>query len=145
MSSPGALLALSKPPGLPVLGECGMGCGGVRSGLGRGEHQQALIPPSPQVPGTPPCRHRGGPRPLLTPSPHSAVTVGVPAEAEGEIRTGLRWQQQGDTTVVRGSRGVKSTLTHYRVLGAAGGCALLQLQPRTAPGASDAAAVPGPG
>lgn len=93
--------------------------------------------------------------------------MGVPAEAEGEIRTGLRWQQQGDTTVVRGSRGaggrytevcvwgvlkavlpqvvpvpapgrrslarkeVKSTLTHYRVLGAAGGCALLQLQPRT--------------
>lgn len=26
---------------------------------------------------------------------------------------------------------VKSTLTRYRVLGAAGGCALLQLQPRT--------------
>ena len=25
----------------------------------------------------------------------------------------------------------KSTLTRYRVLGAAGGCALLQLQPRT--------------
>lgn len=26
---------------------------------------------------------------------------------------------------------VKNTLTRYRVLGAAGGCALLQLQPRT--------------
>lgn len=70
---------------------------------------------------------------------------------------------------------VKSTLTRYRLLGAAGGCALLQLQPRTgecppytapvppphsathptsfppcsfpraAPGAPDAAAVPGTG
>ncbi|NXJ62605.1 RUSD3 synthase, partial [Rostratula benghalensis] len=100
------------------------------------------------------------------PATYCAVTVGVPAEAEGEIRTGLCWQQQGDTTVVRecwcgwgrggypggmlravplqvvpvpapGRRSlarkeVKSTLTHYRVLGTAGGCALLQLQPRTA-------------
>ncbi|NXT28342.1 RUSD3 synthase, partial [Syrrhaptes paradoxus] len=76
------------------------------------------------------------------PATYCAVTVGVPAEAEGEIRVGLRQQQQGDTTVVvpvpvpgrrsiaRGE--VKPTLTRYRVLGAAGGCALLQLQPRTA-------------
>ncbi|KAF1402239.1 Mitochondrial mRNA pseudouridine synthase Rpusd3, partial [Spheniscus humboldti] len=65
------------------------------------------------------------------PATYHAVTVGVPAEAEGEIRTGLCWQRQGDTTAVRGKE-VKSTLTRYRVLGAAGGCALLQLQPRTA-------------
>ncbi|KAF1584038.1 Mitochondrial mRNA pseudouridine synthase Rpusd3, partial [Eudyptes moseleyi] len=75
------------------------------------------------------------------PATYHAVTVGVPAEAEGEIRTGLRWQRQGDTTAVvlvlaPGRRSlarkeVKSTLTRYRVLGAAGGCALLQLQPRT--------------
>ncbi|XP_029899183.1 mitochondrial mRNA pseudouridine synthase RPUSD3 isoform X2 [Aquila chrysaetos chrysaetos] len=98
------------------------------------------VPVSPRDPAVP--ARGGGPRPLLTPSPHSAVTVGVPAEAEGEIRAGLRWQQQGDTTVVvpvpaPGRRSlarkeVKSTLTHYRVLGTAGGCALLQLQPRTA-------------
>ncbi|NWI29367.1 RUSD3 synthase, partial [Sula dactylatra] len=72
----------------------------------------------------------------------SAVTVGVPTKAEGEIRTGLCWQQQGDTVMVvpvpaPGRRSlarkeVKSTLTHYRVLGTAEGCALLQLQPRTA-------------
>ncbi|NXD69076.1 RUSD3 synthase, partial [Eolophus roseicapillus] len=76
------------------------------------------------------------------PATYCAVTVGVPAEPEGEIRTGLRWQQQGDTAVVvpvlapgRGSlarKEVKNTLTRYRVLGAAGGCALLQLQPKTA-------------
>ncbi|NXS67098.1 RUSD3 synthase, partial [Pandion haliaetus] len=75
------------------------------------------------------------------PATYHAVTVGVPAEAEGEIRARLRWQQHGDTTVVvpvpaPGRRSlarkeVKSTLTRYRVLGAAGGCALLQLQPRT--------------
>ncbi|NXY52079.1 RUSD3 synthase, partial [Ceuthmochares aereus] len=98
------------------------------------------------------------------PATYCAVTVGVPAEAEGEIRAGLRWQQQGDTAMVRGYRGlgvqgsgpggaegcplqvvsvpapgrrslarkeVKNTLTRYRVLGAAGGCALLQLQPKT--------------
>ncbi|NXA20917.1 RUSD3 synthase, partial [Ibidorhyncha struthersii] len=34
-----------------------------------------------------------------------AITVGVPAEAEGEIRTGLCWQRQGDTAVVRRCRG----------------------------------------
>lgn len=148
--------------------------------------------------------------PLLTTLPCSAITVGVPAEAEGEIRTGLCWQQQGDRAMVRGCqwvgdtggapgsaegcalqvvpvpapgrrslarKDVKSTLTRYQVLGATGGCALLQLQPRTgewppntsttpamlpdpcdfifplflpslprtAPGAPDAAAVPGPG
>ncbi|XP_065701734.1 mitochondrial mRNA pseudouridine synthase RPUSD3 isoform X4 [Patagioenas fasciata] len=76
------------------------------------------------------------------PATYCAVTVGVPAEAEGEIRAGLRWQQQGDTTAVvpvlypgrhsLARKEVKSTLTRYRVLGAAGGCALLQLQPRTA-------------
>ncbi|NWR75140.1 RUSD3 synthase, partial [Centropus unirufus] len=75
------------------------------------------------------------------PATYCAVTVGVPAEPEGEIRAALRWQQQGDTAVVvpvpaPGRRSlarkeVKNTLTRYRVLGAAGGCALLQLQPKT--------------
>uniref|UniRef100_A0A8C4J3X4 RNA pseudouridine synthase D3 n=1 Tax=Dromaius novaehollandiae TaxID=8790 RepID=A0A8C4J3X4_DRONO len=76
------------------------------------------------------------------PTTYCAVTVGVPAEPEGEVRTGLRWQRLGDAAgavpVAAPSRGslarkeVKTTLTRYRVLGAAGGCALLQLQPRTA-------------
>lgn len=83
---------------------------------------------------------------------------------EGEICTGLRWQEQEDRAMVRGCqqaggtehtpgsaeecalqvvpvpapgrrslarKDVKSTLTRYRVLSTAGGCALLQLQPRT--------------
>ncbi|NXA06201.1 RUSD3 synthase, partial [Sapayoa aenigma] len=96
------------------------------------------------------------------PATYRAVTVGVPAEAEGEISTGLFWKKQGDTAMVKecwGAGGtwnsaegcasqvvpvtapgrrslarkeVKSTLTRYRVLGATGGCALLQLQPKTA-------------
>ncbi|NWS68649.1 RUSD3 synthase, partial [Crotophaga sulcirostris] len=75
------------------------------------------------------------------PATYHAVTVGVPAEAEGEIRAALRWQRQGDTTMVvpvptpghhsLARKEVKNTLTRYRVLGAAGGCALLQLQPKT--------------
>lgn len=44
---------------------------------------------------------------VLSPShtlPCSAITVGVPAEVEGEICTGLCWQQQGDRAMVRGSQ-----------------------------------------
>ncbi|NXL55191.1 RUSD3 synthase, partial [Chordeiles acutipennis] len=99
------------------------------------------------------------------PATYRAVTVGVPAEAEGEVHTGLCWQQQGGGAVVRGCRWaggagtprgvggavllqvvpvpapgrrslgggeVKSTLTRYRVLGAASGGGVLQLQPKTA-------------
>ncbi|XP_051483939.1 mitochondrial mRNA pseudouridine synthase RPUSD3 isoform X2 [Apus apus] len=155
----GALLALSKPPGLPILGRSGelsltallpmlrrcldlpaelhvvkapaRECSGLvlLSGCQRTTEQLQQFFTD--------ARRRG-----RYPATYHAVTVGVPAEAEGEIRTGLRWQQQGETTVVvpvpaPGRRSlarkeVKSTLTRYRVLGAAGGCALLQLQPKTA-------------
>ncbi|KAM6256794.1 mitochondrial mRNA pseudouridine synthase RPUSD3 isoform 3-T3 [Porphyrio hochstetteri] len=119
----GALLALSKPPGLPVLGQ---------------PEQLSLVALLPAL-----RRRLGFTSELhVVKAPASAVTVGVPAEAEGEIRTGLRWQQHGDTALVvpvlapgrcsLARKEVKNTLTRYRVLGAAGGCALLQLQPRTA-------------
>lgn len=114
--------------------------------------------------------------PLLTTLPCSAITVGVPAEVEGEISTGLCWQQQGDRAMVRGCqwaggmgdtpgsaegcdlqvmpvpapgrrslarKDVKSTLTRYRVLSAVGGCALLQLQPRTGEWSPNTSATPG--
>ncbi|XP_067159752.1 mitochondrial mRNA pseudouridine synthase RPUSD3 [Apteryx mantelli] len=157
----GALLALSKPPGLPV---CGGGGGGELS-------LAALLPALSRRLGLPaelhvvkaPDRESSG-LVLLSgcrrateqlqrffaqarrrgryPATYCAVTVGVPAEPEGEVCTGLRRQQCGDTVSVvpvaapsRGSlarKEVKKTLTRYRVLGAAGGCALLQLQPKTA-------------
>ncbi|XP_049682204.1 mitochondrial mRNA pseudouridine synthase RPUSD3 isoform X3 [Accipiter gentilis] len=145
----GALLALSKPPGLPVLGRPGelslvLLLPALRRRLGLPAELHVVKAPASCHRATEQlqrffadARRRG-----QYPVTYHAVTVGVPAEAEGEIRTGLRWQQQGDTTVVvpvpaPGRRSlarkeVKSTLTHYRVLGAAGGCALLQLQPRTA-------------
>ncbi|XP_062441330.1 mitochondrial mRNA pseudouridine synthase RPUSD3 isoform X2 [Rhea pennata] len=76
------------------------------------------------------------------PATYRAVTVGVPAEPEGRVCVGLRRQRLGDAVLVvpvaapsRGSlarKEVKKTQTSYRVLGAAGGCALLELQPKTA-------------
>ncbi|XP_074952011.1 mitochondrial mRNA pseudouridine synthase RPUSD3 isoform X5 [Phalacrocorax aristotelis] len=155
----GSLLALSKPPGLPILG-----CPGelslaallpaLRRRLGLPVELHVVKAPARECSGLvllsssrrateqlqqffADARRRG-----QYPATYHAVTVGVPSEAEGEIRTGLCWQQQGDTAMVvpvpaPGRRSlarkeVKSTLTRYRVLGAAGGCALLQLQPRTA-------------
>ncbi|KAM7095457.1 mitochondrial mRNA pseudouridine synthase RPUSD3 isoform 1-T1 [Ciconia maguari] len=155
----GALLALSKPPGLPVLGHPGelslaALLPALRRRLGLPAELHVVKAPARECSGLvllSSCHratdhlqrfftdaHRRG----QYPATYRAVTVGVPAEAEGEIRTGLRWQRQGDTATVvpvpaPGRRSlarkeVKSTLTRYRVLGAAGGCALLQLQPRTA-------------
>ncbi|NWJ05793.1 RUSD3 synthase, partial [Crypturellus undulatus] len=76
------------------------------------------------------------------PATYCAVTVGVPAEREGEVCAGLRREQRGDAVTVvpvaapsrrsLARKEVRKTLTRYRVLGTAGGCALLQLQPRTA-------------
>ncbi|NXJ87330.1 RUSD3 synthase, partial [Corythaixoides concolor] len=178
----GALLALSKPPGLPVLARHGelslvVLLPALRRRLGLPAELHVVKAPARECSGLvllSGCRRateqlqrffsntrRNGQYPVT----YRAVTVGIPAEAEGEIRTGLCWQQQGDTAVVRGVRGlgvqgaaprwglravplqvvpvpaagrrslarkeVKSTLTRYQVLGATGGCALLQLQPKT--------------
>ncbi|XP_069668213.1 mitochondrial mRNA pseudouridine synthase RPUSD3 isoform X4 [Haliaeetus albicilla] len=155
----GALLALSKPPGLPVLGRPGelslvLLLPALRRRLGLPAELHVVKAPARECSGLvllSGCHHAterlqrffaDARRRAQYPATYHAVTVGVPAEAEGEIRAGLRWQQQGDTTVVvpvlapgrcsLARKEVKSTLTHYRVLGAAGGCALLQLQPRTA-------------
>ncbi|NXN73570.1 RUSD3 synthase, partial [Himantopus himantopus] len=180
----GALLALNKPPGLPVLGRPGelslaALLPALRRRLGLTAELHVVKAPARNCSGLvllSSCHrtteqiqrfftdaYRRG----QYPATYRAVTVGVPAEAEGEIRTGLCWQRQGDTAVVRRCRGgwrrrgcpgegvlravllqvvpvpapgrhslarkeVKRTLTRYRVLGVAGGFALLQLQPRTA-------------
>ncbi|XP_042655564.1 mitochondrial mRNA pseudouridine synthase RPUSD3 [Tyto alba] len=155
----GALLALSKPPGLPVLGHAGelslsALLPALRRRLGLPAELQVVKAPARECSGLvllSGCRRvteqlqqffSNARRRGRYPATYRAVTVGVPAEAEGKIRVGLRWQQQGDTATVLpvlapGRRSlarkeVKNTLTCYRVLGAAGGCALLQLQPGTA-------------
>ncbi|NXF12234.1 RUSD3 synthase, partial [Smithornis capensis] len=155
----GALLALNKPAGLPVLG-----CPGelsldallpaLRQRLGLPAELHVVKAPARECSGLvllSSCYHttkqlqqfftnarRRGQYPAM----YRAVTVGVPMEAEGEISTGLSWQNQDETAMVvpvpaPGRRSlarkeVKSTLTRYRVLGATEGCALLQLQPKTA-------------
>ncbi|NXP64990.1 RUSD3 synthase, partial [Chloropsis cyanopogon] len=178
----GALLALSKPPGLPIVGRPGdlsldALLPALRRRLGLAAELHVVKAPAREYSGLvllSSCYHttkklqeffttarwRG-----QYPATYRAITVGVPAEVEGEISTGLCWQQQGDRAMVRGCRwaggtggspgsaegcalqvvpvpapgrrslarkDVKSTLTRYRVLSAVGGCALLQLQPKTA-------------
>ncbi|NXR28940.1 RUSD3 synthase, partial [Cinclus mexicanus] len=178
----GSLLALNKPAGLPILGRPGdlsldALLPTLRRRLGLAAELHVVKAPAREYSGLvllSSCYHttkklqqfftnarwRG-----QYPATYRAITVGVPAEVEGEIRTGLCWQQQGDRAMVRGCqwaastedtpggaeccalqvvpvpapgrrslarKDVKSTLTRYRVLSTAGGCALLQLQPRTA-------------
>ncbi|KAM3665564.1 mitochondrial mRNA pseudouridine synthase RPUSD3 [Ammospiza maritima maritima] len=155
----GALLALNKPPGLPVLGRPGdlsldALLPTLRRRLGLPAELHVVKAPAREYSGLvllsscyqttkklqqffTDARWRG-----QYPATYRAITMGVPAEVEGEISAGLNWQQQGDRAMVvpvpaPGRRSVarkdvKSTLTRYRVLSAVGGCALLQLQPRTA-------------
>ncbi|KYO38544.1 RNA pseudouridylate synthase domain-containing protein 3 [Alligator mississippiensis] len=170
-----ALVALSKPVGLPVAGGAGAGAGGLTSRPAAGSPGQlsleALLPQlsqrlalSPELhivraPGKESSglvllstchattqrlqeffvRARRTGRP---PATYCAVTVGVPADSQGEIRTGLKLAQVGDARLVvpvaapsQGSvarKEVKKTRTCYTVLGSAHGCSLLQLQPVTA-------------
>ncbi|XP_062979521.1 mitochondrial mRNA pseudouridine synthase RPUSD3 isoform X2 [Elgaria multicarinata webbii] len=73
---------------------------------------------------------------------YCAVTTRIPAALEGEIRTGLKLMQIEDFDLVvpmaspsRNSierREVKNTLTLYKVLDSCNGCALLRLQPLSA-------------
>ncbi|XP_040538329.1 mitochondrial mRNA pseudouridine synthase RPUSD3 [Gallus gallus] len=155
----GALLALSKPADLPVLGRPGelsltALLPALRRRLGLPAELHVVKAPArecsglvllsacPRVTEQLQRSFTAARRRAQFPATYSAVTVGIPAEAEGEISVGLCWQQKGDAaavvavpspgrrSVARGE--VKCTLTRYRLLGAAGGCALLQLQPRTA-------------
>ncbi|NXU98936.1 RUSD3 synthase, partial [Cettia cetti] len=178
----GALLALSKPAGLPVLGRPGdlsldALLPALRQRLGLTADLHVVKAPAREYSGLvllSSCYHTtkklqqfftNARQKGQYPATYRAVTVGVPAEVEGEICTGLCWQQQGDRAMVRGCqwaggtgdtpgsaegcvlqvvpvpapgrrslarKDVKITLTRYRVLSTVGGCALLQLQPRTA-------------
>nr|XP_060622510.1 mitochondrial mRNA pseudouridine synthase RPUSD3 isoform X1 [Anolis sagrei ordinatus] len=78
-------------------------------------------------------------RPTAT---YCAITTRIPEASEGEISIGLKQMQVEDfdlvvpvTSPTRGSiqrREVKKTLTRYKVLDSRESCALLQLQPLTA-------------
>ncbi|NXI32700.1 RUSD3 synthase, partial [Sterrhoptilus dennistouni] len=154
----GALLALSKPSGLPVLGRPGdlsldALLPALRRRLGLAAELHVVKAPAREYSGLvllSSCYHTtkrlqqfftNARRRGQYPATYRAITVGVPAEVEGEICTGLCWQQQGDRAMVvpvpapgrrsLARKDVKITLTQYRVLSAMGGCALLQLQPRT--------------
>eukprot|EP00062_Callorhinchus_milii_P024729 gi/632984949/ref/XP_007909406.1/ PREDICTED: RNA pseudouridylate synthase domain-containing protein 3 [Callorhinchus milii] len=82
---------------------------------------------------------RDGKKTALT--SYCAVTVGIPEPAMGEISVALTQQSLGEQTMVvpvlNPSAGnferkkVKKAVTRYRVLDAANGCALVQLQPLT--------------
>ncbi|KAI1234504.1 hypothetical protein IHE44_0003558, partial [Lamprotornis superbus] len=163
----GALLALNKPPGLPVLGRpedlsLHALLPTLRRRLGLAAELHVVKAPARSQAAMSHREYSG--LVLLSscyhttkklqqfftnarwrgqyPATYRAVTVGVPAEVEGDICTGLRWQQQQDRAMVMpvpalgrcslARKDVKSTLTRYRVLSAMEGCALLQLQPRTA-------------
>uniref|UniRef100_A0A8D2PBA5 RNA pseudouridine synthase D3 n=1 Tax=Zosterops lateralis melanops TaxID=1220523 RepID=A0A8D2PBA5_ZOSLA len=155
----GALLALSKPSGLPVLGRPGdlsleALLPALRRRLGLTAELHVVKAPAREYSGLvllSSCYHTtqrlqqfftNARRRGQYPATYRAITVGVPAEVEGEICTGLCWQQQGDRAMVvpvpapgrrsLARKDVKITLTQYRVLSAMGGCALLQLQPKTA-------------
>uniref|UniRef100_A0A8D2NH00 Pseudouridine synthase RsuA/RluA-like domain-containing protein n=1 Tax=Zonotrichia albicollis TaxID=44394 RepID=A0A8D2NH00_ZONAL len=151
----GALLALNKPPGLPVLGEY------RRPG---DLSLDALLPALRQRLGLPaelhvvkaPAREYSG-LVLLSSCYHTTkklqqfftdarcrgqypATYRVKSLQEGIAQGVLRAvalqvvpvPAPGRRSLAR--KDVKSTLTRYRVLSAVGGCALLQLQPRTGPG-----------
>ncbi|CAM5165120.1 unnamed protein product [Natator depressus] len=155
----GPLVAISKPPGLAVTGSPGqLSVISLLPDLSQrlslphelhvvkaaGKDSSGLVLLS-GCPGTTRQLHafftqlRRAGRP---PATYRAVTAGVPAAVEGEIRTGLKLEQVGDLQLVvpvaapsRRSverKEVKQTLTHYRVLGVAPGCSLVQLQPMTA-------------
>nr|XP_031361775.1 mitochondrial mRNA pseudouridine synthase RPUSD3 isoform X1 [Lonchura striata domestica] len=155
----GALLALSKPPGLPILGRPGdlsldSLLPALRRRLSLSAELHVVKGPAREYSGLvllSSCYHTtkklqqfftSARRRGQYPATYRAITVGVPAEVEGEVSTGLCWQQQGDRAMVvpvpdpgrrsLARKDVKNTLTRYRVLSVAGGCALLQLQPRTA-------------
>uniref|UniRef100_A0A8C3V4I3 Mitochondrial mRNA pseudouridine synthase RPUSD3 n=1 Tax=Catharus ustulatus TaxID=91951 RepID=A0A8C3V4I3_CATUS len=165
LPSLGALLALNKPPGLPVLGRPGdlsldVLLPTLRRRLGLTAELHVVKAPAREYSGLvllSSCYHTTK---KLQQFFTNALLGTLPSMVRGLAR-----------------KDVKSTLTRYRVLSAVGGCALLQLQPRTgewlpststtpamlpdscnltfslflpslsrtAPGAPGIAAVPGPG
>ncbi|XP_053157571.1 mitochondrial mRNA pseudouridine synthase RPUSD3 isoform X2 [Hemicordylus capensis] len=155
----GTLVAINKPPGLPVTGKPGeltllsllpdlswkldhtedlqviKAAGKESSGLVLLSGCQSTVQHLRDFYIK--CQRTG--RPAAT---YYAVTTRIPAASEGEVCTGLKLKQVEDFVLVvpmaspsRQSfqrKEVKRTLTCFRVLDSHDGCALLQLQPLTA-------------
>ncbi|XP_042309225.1 mitochondrial mRNA pseudouridine synthase RPUSD3 isoform X2 [Sceloporus undulatus] len=153
-----ALLAINKPPGLPVTGKPGeltllslLLDLSQKLGLPQdlqviraaGKESSGLVLLS-SCPNT--IRHvhnfyiqsRRARNPTAT---YCAITTRIPETSEGEISTGLKLIQVEDFDLVvpvaspshksLQRKEVKKTLTRYKVLDSHEGCALLQLQPLT--------------
>ncbi|XP_060095330.1 mitochondrial mRNA pseudouridine synthase RPUSD3 [Heteronotia binoei] len=155
----GALVAISKPPGLPVTGKpdddmtlvsllpdlsqkLGLSQD-VRLIKAPGKESSGLVLLSDCQSTIQHCqefyaRCRKARQPEAT---YCAVTTRVPADSEGEISTGLQLIHKEDSDLVvpvaspsRGSlqkKEVKNTKTCYKVLDSEDQCALVQLQPLT--------------
>ncbi|KAL8212838.1 UNVERIFIED_CONTAM: hypothetical protein K2H54_059048 [Gekko kuhli] len=155
----GALVAISKPPGLSVAGKPDdmtlvSLLPDLSQKLGLSQDVQVIKAPGKESSGLvllSDCQStiqqfqefhakcNKARRPVAT---YCAVTTRVPADLEGEISTGLKLIHKEDSELVvpvaspsRGSlekREVKNTRTHYKVLDSRDQCALVQLQPLTA-------------
>ncbi|KAJ6668185.1 hypothetical protein lerEdw1_015562 [Lerista edwardsae] len=155
----GALVAISKPPGLPVTGKPGeltllSLLPDLSLKLGLPDNLQVIKAAHKESSGLvllSGCqdtiqslqdfyiKSRKAGHAAAT---YCAVTTRVPAALEGEVRTGLKLMQMEDCELVvpvaspsRNSlqrKEVKNTLTRFKVLDSCNGCALLQLQPLTA-------------
>ncbi|XP_054833247.1 mitochondrial mRNA pseudouridine synthase RPUSD3 isoform X2 [Eublepharis macularius] len=155
----GVLVAITKPPGLPVIGKPGdvtlvSLLPDLSQKLGFSQDVQVIKAPGKESSGLVllsdcpstvqhfqefyvRCRKRRHPA-----ATYCAVTTRLPADSEGEIYTGLKLIYREDSELVvpvaspsRGSlqrKEVKNTLTRYKVLDSQDNCALVQLQPLTA-------------
>ncbi|XP_037378486.1 mitochondrial mRNA pseudouridine synthase RPUSD3, partial [Talpa occidentalis] len=155
----GPLVTLNKPQGLPVAGKPGeltllsvlpelsrsLGLGEqelqVVRASGRETSGLVLLSSCPQTTSRLQkffIHSRRSQKPTAT---YCAVTDGIPATSEGKIRAALKLEHMNGVDlavpVKSASRkdileGVKRTLSHFRVVAAGSGCALVQLQPLTA-------------
>uniref|UniRef100_A0A4X1UUB7 Pseudouridine synthase RsuA/RluA-like domain-containing protein n=1 Tax=Sus scrofa TaxID=9823 RepID=A0A4X1UUB7_PIG len=156
---PGPLVTLNKPQGLPVTGKPGeltlvsvlpelsqcLGLGErelqVVRASGKETSGLVLLSSCPQTASRLQKFFTHSQRARKPTATYCAVTDGIPAASEGKIQAALKMEHTDGASLVvpvkSPSRkdflkGVKWTLSHFRVLASGSGCALVQLQPLTA-------------
>lgn len=155
----GPLVTLNKPQGLPVTGKPGeltlvsvlpelsqcLGLGErelqVVRASGKETSGLVLLSSCPQTASRLQKFFTHSQRARKPTATYCAVTDGIPAASEGKIQAALKMEHTDGASLVvpvkSPSRkdflkGVKWTLSHFRVLASGSGCALVQLQPLTA-------------